>query len=440
MRRIVCALSLPFLLESQAHGSEVFGRFSAGVFTSTETFTSNADGVSENDAQNFTGRAYLRVADIGTDHTEFVGDLRDNYDLFGALNATQSQLAPSNGFQSRQLYVGNFPSKSKFNYEVGRFGLSETGGTYTDGVALQRRQSDSTRVGVFGGLNPFSYKDQLIEYQPNATDWGAYYAYAPNDSLQGRNYFINAAFVEQQYNQDIDRQYFYENFYYQWGPKSRLMLLSYLDFAPTVKVQTASMNWDQQTSLKQVGHLHLLAVDTVTYLRLASIRSTLPSSAYEQAQVYWDFSQGRGSLLQPMLTYGHRELDQLSKTEGQLRYVMNDFADIRFDANFYGGLRNNFVSNDIFVGGGAGFYSSKWEYSADLQYAQEAYATQTLHPITVTANATFVQNRELFYTASVEVAQDENVTIFASFLKLTYRFGSKELAPLRDGAPPRGSL
>ncbi len=435
------SITFLFLIVSiSTSAAEQFGRFSVGAFSSTEKFNSTADGAPENDAQNFLGRMYLRVADIESGHSEFVADLRDNYDMFGTLNMTQQQLDSKNAFQARTIYVGNFPAKNKWNYEVGRFSLMETGGTFTDGLVVQHHFTEASRLGIFGGANPYSEADQLVEYVPHAIDMGIYFSYEPNEPRAVKNFFMNFALVQNQYSSEVDRQYFYENIYYQWGPKSRILTTGYLDFVPTTKLQTGTFNYDQRVNDRQTSHLHLLAVDTITYRRLQNIRSTLPASPYEQGQLYWDFLWGRDNMIQPMVTYGHREVDGLTKNENRLNVIFNDFEDHRLDANFYIGQRSNFVSQDLFAGLGGGFYSAKWEFSGDLQLAQENYSAQVLHPITATANVSYVQNRDLFYVASLEYAQDENVVIWANFLKLTYRFGSKETAPLRDGAPTKGAL
>ena len=40
----------------------------------------------------------------------------------------------------------------------------------------------------------------------------------------------------------------------------------------------------------------------------------------------------------------------------------------------------------------------------------------------------------------MQSATDENTKILTFLGKITYRFGNKTLAPLRDGTPPRGRL
>ena len=431
---------LQILLSRSSMGYEYFGRASLGTFMAREDFYSNTDGAQANDFQHLSGRFYIRVSDMGTDQYEFITDIRDKYDMFGTLNTSQQQLDPSNKFQLRSFYVGNFPSKNKFNFSVGRFSLIESGGTYTDGLVMQRKWTETFRTGLFGGMNPYSDATEYVTYVPNAYNYGLYTSYEPSTQKSDRNYFLNHAFVVTQYNGDIDREYFYQNIYFQWEPKSRLMSTLYVDFIPTTKVQTGTLNWDQKVADKMTTHLGYLGIDTITYRRLQSVRSTLTASPYNEGKASLDFIYGNGSMITPQISSGLRSVDGLTKTEARVNYLYNEFKDHRYDGSAFAGTRNNFTSTDLFLGFGAGFYSQKWEFSSEIEYTQEVEQKYTLHPIFLSVNASYISNRALYYIASVELAQDENVTIFAAFLKLTYRFGSKETAPLRDGAPVRRSL
>lgn len=438
---LIAILGFFLMVTSPSFAAEVFGRVSMGVFESNETFTSSADGAPNSDYLTATGRIFLHVTDLNSDRTDVLMDLRDKYDSFGTLNSTKQQLDPLNSFQTRNLYVSNFLSNNNsFNYIAGRFSLAEGGGTFTDGVGLQKKWTSNVRSGLFGGLNPYLDATQIVDYNANASDFGAYWAYEPKLNDSNKVLTLTQAMVDFQYLGNEDRRYFFQNFYYQWGPKSRILSLTYLDFVPDTRLQTGTLNWDQRITDSQTSHARVLAVDAIGYRRIQSIRSTLPSSPYEQGQVQWDFLNGKSSSISPVVTYGHREVDGLTKSEGKINFVFNDFSNSRYDATLYLGARANFVSNDTFFGCSAGYYSNKWEFSADLEIAQEKYTSQTLTPISAGLNLSYVQNRDLFYVFSGEMANDEKVSIYAGFFRVTYRFGSKETAPLRDGAPVRRNL
>ena len=439
-----CCLTLVLLLITWSLpclSSETFGRISLGVFESNETFNNSIDGAPYSDYLTSTGRIFLHTTDLTNDRMDFLLDLRDKYDSFGSLNATKQELDPLNSFQVRNAYFSNFlSSHNDFNYILGRFSLPESGGAFTDGGGFQKKFSSATRAGVFGGMNPYLESTQIVSSSTHATDFGAFWAYEPKHNDSGRNFILNQALVDFRYDSSEDRRYFYQNFYYQWAPKSRILWLTYLDFVPDTRMQTGTLNYDQKVSDSQVSHLRFLAVDAVGYRRIQNIRSTLASSPYEQGQVQWDFLSGKASSIAPVVTYGHREYDGLTKTEGKINFVFNDFRNSKYDATFYVGTRKNFVSRDTFGGASTGYYSQKWEVSGNLEFANEIYTTQTLTPVSGSLNLSYVQNKDLFYVFSGEVASDQNVTIYAGFVRFTYRFGSKETAPLRDGAPVRGNL
>jgi hypothetical protein len=423
-----------------AHASEHFGRISLGAYISTETFSSNTDGAPNNDFASGSGRFFLHVTDMGRGRWDSVADVRDKYDSFGKLNSTQQQLDPVNVLQLRSLNVGNFLSESTWNLMAGRFSMIESGGVYTDGFALQKQFSSSFRMGAFGGLNPYTESDQVVGFNSNANDFGAYLAYQPKSSRPERVFQLTESFVVEQFNSDLDREFYYQNCYYQWDTRSRVLAISYLDFLPSTRLHTGTLIWDQKINEKQNSHLTLLNVDAIGYHRTQNIRETLPSSVYEQGRARWDFLWGRASSFTPSVTYGHREFDGLTKTEARVAFNFNDFKDGKYDATFFLGTRKNFISQDSFAGGSWGFYSRRWEVSGDLEVGQENYPNVTLHPITGSLNLSFISNKDLFYVFSGEAAHDENVTILAGFFRITYRFGSKETAPLRDGSPRLGNL
>jgi hypothetical protein len=140
------------------------------------------------------------------------------------------------------------------------------------------------------------------------------------------------------------------------------------------------------------------------------------------------------------ITFGKRKTDSLTKTEAKFKFLNNDFANSNYDSNTFLGYRKNFTSTDIFMGAGFGYYVKKIELTTDLEFAKEKYPTMSLTPIILTLNGSYIQSRDFFYSASFEYARDEIMSKLAFFFKLTYRFGTKEITPLRDGAPKRGTL
>lgn len=432
-----------FIISLSAYSSEYYGRASIGSFMSSERYASADTGSDKNDFLSTSGRLYFRFYNITPEQIEVVTDIRDKYDQFATLNKTQLQLDPKNKFQLRSMHVTNFQSQRPLQFIAGRFSSLETGGTFTDGAGIQYKINSDFRVGAVLGSNPMSEDTQIVEYNSKATILGIYSAYEPKDiqaSIESKNFFFNHAFVSQKYNGEEDRRYFYQSIYYQWSAKSRVLSSLYLDFIPTTRLQNFNVNWDQDVGDKQVAHVQFLDVDSIQYRRRQGIRETLPASSYEQTSAQWDFPFLNASTFSPSLTYGKRATDGLTKTEAKFKFLLNDLGDPNYDASGFLGYRKNFTSTDIFTGASFGYYVKKMEFTTDIEVAKEARVEQKLMPIILTFNGTYIQSRDLFFSSSLELARDELVSKFAVFLKLTYRFGTKEITPLRDGAPKRGTL
>jgi hypothetical protein len=389
-----------FIVSFSAYSSEYYGRASVGSFLSSERYTSAATGSDKNDFLNTSGRLYFRFYDISSEQIEVVTDIRDKYDQFATLNKTQLQLDPKNKFQLRDLHITNFQSSRPLQFIAGRFSSLETGGTFTDGAGAQYKVNSDFRVGVVAGSNPMSEDTQIVQTNSSATMLGIYSAYEPKDiqaSIESQNFFFNHAFVSQKYNGQEDRRYFYQSAYYQWSAKSRVLSSLYLDFIPTTRLQNFSVNWDQDVGNREVAHVQFLDVDSIQYRRRQGIRETLAASSYEQVSGQWDFPIMSGSNLSPSFTYGKRTTDGLTKAEGKLKLQFFDVTDPNFDAGGYLGYRKNFISTDLFTGGSIGYYIKKMEFTTDLEVARETYPSQTLMPIVLTFNGTYIQSRVLFF-------------------------------------------
>lgn len=432
------AISTAFVPEAGAY--DYFGRLSLGSFTSTERFAAGSFGSDKNDYQTYTGRIYLRVNDLGERRWELVSDIRDKYDQFDELNKTKLQLDPKNHFQVRQLYTSDFQSNRSFNFIFGRFSLLDAGGSYVDGIGSQYRASPNYRIGAFGGLSPYDEKTQEIQMNTATTTIGAYSSYEPRDTSLSKNLIVSHGLVSEMHQGDEDRRYLYQNVYYQWNPRSRILNTVYLDMVPTAYLQTWGLNWDQGVADGHVSHIHLMGVDTIRYRRLQGLRERLEASPYQQVMAQWDWLPSRKVTVAPSVTHGRRSIDSLTKTEYRLKANWRGVIKPQFDFDAFLGSRRSFTTDDQFIGGSTGYYSLRWEFTTDLETGTEQSASETLHPIIVGINASFVQDKDLFYVFSFEYAKDEKVQILAALLKLTYRFGSKTTAPLRDGAPARGVL
>ncbi|MEK6579567.1 MAG: hypothetical protein AABZ55_10110, partial [Bdellovibrionota bacterium] len=139
--------------------------------------------------------------------------------------------------------------------------------------------------------------------------------------------------------------------------------------------------------------------------------------------------------------HGVRLSDQLVLHEYAARVSFSRF--INRHISFYLGMasRRNFVSNDIVFRTGFGFYRDQWEISLDTSVAHERYDSgDVLSPITAELSGAWYLSKAIYGTLSLHQGVDSKVNVFSTFFKLGYRFGTKEIPAVRDGAPPRGKI
>lgn len=439
----IVLFALPFIIAPNSLWAvSYYGRASIGGFTSKETFSEANSGSNANDFQTASGRFYLRVADITKNDWDFVMDARDKYDQFDKLNTTAFQLEPKNSFHFRQLYTSNLQSDSNFLTAVGRFPLFDTGGSYLDGVQFQYKWG-RWRGGAYGGLDPFNPETEQFDNVSKYKAYGIFSHWEPLNQSWSKNFFMTHSYVTRLYQSETDRRYFYQNIFYKWGPNSRLFSTTYLDFVPRTYAQLFTFRYDQDLWKNAVSHIDFIGVDAIQYRRNQGVRETLAPSQYQQGQVQLDIpiaGSDSKNTVSPSYLYGKRQLDQLIKQETKLKFNFVELGSNFWDLRVSLGTRKNFVSNDQFSGLELGYYRARYEVTTEANYAIEKYETKTLHPLTLLLSTTWIPSRDLFFSISGEYAKDEEVLITSAYFKLTYRFGSKESPPLRDGAPPRGTL
>ena len=115
------------------------------------------------------------------------------------------------------------------------------------------------------------------------------------------------------------------------------------------------------------------------------------------------------------------------------------FYSKRLDCYLNYGQKKEFTNSGPFANYGLGYYSQTWELNLDLEYTKETQTNgSVLTPFTIEIGVSRQFSNKLFTTLSFQSIQETSFSIFSTFFKLGYRFGKKQLPPLRDGAPPRG--
>ncbi len=428
-----------YCVDSQA--AKTHGRITIGSTAITERYKSNNFGSTANDFLIASARFYYKISELGDDKWEIVTDLRDKNDFFGKLNQEQLQLDAKNEFQVRQLSARWINPAGSWSSQMGRFQISEAGAVFIDGADTEYRINPEWKTGFFAGLNPKSIERSYLEFDPNAQQTGTYLTYQSKDRDWDGNKYATHGLVQQKYKGETERTFLFQNIVYQWQADSRIIHTAYFDFVPTSKIQTLNFLYQQWWTEVFSTELGYLLIDVVEYRRNQGVLEKLAPSPYSEIHLNTDARLDKTQTLKFSTHAGKRSIDNLQKFEVALGYNKNQFMSAKVDLLTEAGFRKNFTSNDIFIKLNAGYFSKSWEFFIDQQFEQNKNDDgTTTNPLITEIGATSYISRNFFATGSFQRTADENVTIFSTQLRLIYRFGNQETAPLRDGAPPRGAL
>ncbi len=418
-----------------ALATEVNGRFTIGGFVATEQINLPIGLAGRNDVETLSTRIYLRINDWKKIGSEIVTDLRDKNDFFGNVDKENLKLTPANNFQVRQISA--LLPFGKLFAKLGRFSVNEAS-SVVDGAEIGSMLSRSLKTGLFGGFNPRVPGQRYYIFNSNASLYGGYLAYQPSFETFGRSFYFSNAIVIERVGSDLDRNYWFENLTYQWNMRSRVLFLTYLDFVPSTYLQNGTFQWQQALTEKWSMSTSLISVDVIGYTRLQGVRSLLPSSPYHEESEYLKYSFSDHFWSELRYISGQRLIDGLNRTDIVLATDYSNFGGRKWDTSLQIGYANDFQSQDRFLKFGAAYFSRKWEFSVDEEFRTSAFNDGTYHPITTDLNIMRAFRNDFFAILGAQSVIDERVKIMAAFFKLTYRFGSSSLAPIRDGAPPRG--
>lgn len=425
-----------------AHAALVTGRLTVGGYAASETFQDADGGSVRNDFLTASSRLYLQASQMGQrKNWQLTTDVRDKHDFFDKLDRERLQLNERNTVQVRQLNARYDSSGRRTFTTVGRFPVLEAGNVHSDGVMAGLSPSATWTLAAFGGLNAKRNDQQYVTYNPESIGYGAYARYQSDRRNWNKNLYGSLAFVEQQYEGQVDRRYLYTTSLQQWSGRARLIHFLYLDFVPRTYVQTAYLDWAFGLSNSWTAGLRGLAVDVIEYSRRQGVRESLEPSPYKEGtfSLIKNFHAKLRTIVD--VTYGKRSSDNLDKKEYKLKFQMPQLISNRWDSSLTAIVRDNFVSQDTLGRASLGYFSRRWEMSLDFETGVEKYDSgEILHPLVAEISYGRYFSRRAFLALSIERAQDEEVAINSAFFKFTYRFGNEDVAPIRDGASPRGRL
>ncbi len=470
---ICLSLLLPLCLASSIEAVEYHGRFNIGLLAARERFTDESDGSSSNDVGVVSSRIYLDASELTPYQLQFVADVRDKHDFFDKLDRERLELVARNRLQTRQLFLRWNQTAAPLTATLGRFSAADAGVIYTDGLDLGLRLTPELKWGVLGGYTPRFDEGSALETTSNSQQYGTYITYLDNgrrwsDYIFFSNLFISVPVntlpelpgIEASTSEDpaepntaqqeaaqqdpatSRRNLWVNNTTMQWGQRTRLTNLSTVGLNPKPIAENLWFSWFQNFSSQMNGQLSYLHVDPFEYHRQQELRETLPSSQYRQGSFTLRHRVSPQWQMLYLAKYGKRTFDQLEKKVLGLGIQFSEFFSSRDTASIQVHYQQNFVSNSIISIFDYGFFSQDWEFHLSQSIGVEKHRDieKTLYPTVTQVGSSFFWSRLIFSTASLEWARDENVDIYSLIAKIGYRFGSKELPPIRDGAPPRGRL
>ena len=419
------------------------GRFTLGGYSSTERFIdSSGTGSDKNDFQTVSARLFLKGEELTQQGLETTLDLRDKHDFFDKLDKERLALGARNEFQARQLSIRLSKPQSFLGLQVGRFPVYEAGSAYVDGLQIESHWTPNLYSSFFGGLNPQKQGRSYLQFDSKSQIYGANLTYQNLGGGWDRNFYATHGIVNESYKGHTDRNYIFQNIIYQWQENSRLMTLLYYDLVPRGYVQNGNMTLQNGFGEHLLTEINYTALDVIEYSRRQGVLEVLPSSPYNESSGKLTYKinnmQDRYYLL---ASSGRREVDKLKRDTVELGFIKSQIFGPKWDLYAVIGDRQNFTSHDSVGRVGIGYFSRRWEFNLDVDSeVQKNNNGTTSYPLIVEGAYSYYISRNLFFMASGESATDQKVKILSAFFKIGYRFGNRVLAPLRDGAPPRGPL
>lgn len=440
-RKIWILIISGLFFANTSYATQYYGRVYSGFYASRERFADPSDGTTSNDFATASSRIYMKASDLGSSRWEMTGDVRDKHDFFDKLDREKLELGPGNTLQVRQLSIGNPGTFSNLFGNVGRFPIPDAGAVHTDGAELGYRWNSVFQTSIFGGLNPKRTDQTALGFNRNAQVFGAYSIYQPKASTWRNSFRLSNAFTAQTVSGHTDRLFWYGNVLYVWDSYNSISGFVYFDFVPRANVQNANLDYHHQITRSVSTTLDVLVADVIEYSRRRGVLERLNPSSYRELSGGVRHEINPNWSMDYRATYGMRSSDSLTLMEGRLGPYLPRFIN-RF-TTFRGqiGMRKNFTSTDQFLKMNFGYFTKYWEFNLDSELGIRNYSGGPIeHPLIHELEMAHYLSQALYGTLSIQNAHTERVDIWSGFIKIGYRFGSQDVPPLRDGAPPRGNL
>ena len=433
-------LLLALIMAGRAHSYEYHGSLLSGGYLAREDISGESDLISDNDRAVFSSRAFLDVTRIASRQYQFTADLRDKHDFFDKIDTQRLQLSGKNTPRLRQLVLRDPGISQSLYWSAGRFLPAENNVIYNDGLEGGIRLSANHKVGVFAGYRPKINEERAANLGSNAYQTGIYHVYQ-NDasSWDEGKYLSNMLVYAPQYfdDQPTPTMAFINQGFLHLGADNRLLTYLNIQGTPDVRVEDAKLEFDKRFNPKLSTRFIASRIDLIEYRNQRDILERLPPSAYSQAKIAGQYRLNEIIRLDGNLLAGQREGDRLRKYEvsGGANFTKLAAGHIAIGAHM--GARRGFISRDLFAASTISWFTDKWLIDGALRVTRQQRDSGVIrNQYIIGSNLGLYATRSLLATAGAELAKDENITIVSGLLTIGYRFGSRELTPLRDVAPP----
>lgn len=455
----LCVYFIPATLGA----SHYHGRLNLGVFASKEKFAQESGGSSSNDSLLYSARFFLNVSDISSAGLESVVDIRDKYDVFGHLNEKDYTLEPQNEYQARQLAIKYPNSEGSVYATAGRFPAMDAGVNYIDGGELGFRIGENLRLGGFGGYDPAAANAYGLTFSRENKIAGAYGVLQSSGFKLTKNFYSATALISQensigaQESAEISGgtatpatapttektqtiQYFYNNTAFQFLGINYLSFVLYYDVKPEKLLRHIWLS-DQSELFSWLTLL--LSYTKVDYKDPQIAFSTL-SQEHSKVEDYsgrLKFKISRNYAVHLRGMQGKRFLDDKKKSDYALGLTSQAFLSHLVGLNVYAGNRQHYTYKEQYLFYELGYFSKSWEIMFNQECANKTWESgQSSKPVLSELGFSSFWSKTLFSTLAIQHQKDVEVSILSALLRIGYRFGTREIPPIRDGAPPMGGI
>jgi len=319
---------------------------------------------------------------------------------------------------------------------LGRFSLQEAGGVFSDGAEIGFRWTPNWRTSFFGGLEPKRFGQTYVGFNSDSSVLGTYTTYQLKSPSLSKNLYWSTALVGQNVQGNMDRLYWYNNTIYQWSAPNQVVAMVYLDFVPRLNIQSALISAHQDLSTTWATNLSLTAVDVIEYMRIQGVLQTLASSPYREAALNIRAQMYSGGFFDTNLVYGARTTDSLVNADISVGPSFYRLFDGHASFRTLLGARRHFDGNEAYTRVVGSYFSKSWEFNLSANFALnvQSYGS-TRHKWINDLSATRFFSTDFLAVVSLQEAHDETVQIWSGLFRLSYIFGQKATAPIRDTAP-----